>query len=71
MVRRVAIFCGLVGLALYASAGLKAEEPKSRGHVESAKPNSAGTAAASSGETKYDSGSSSASDSGSSEESEA
>ena len=69
MVRRVAIFCGLVGLALYASAGLKAEEPKSRGHVESAKPNSAGTAAASSGETKYDSGSSSASDSSSSEES--
>ena len=58
-----------LGSRFDASAGLKAEEPKSPGHVESAKPNPAGTAAAPSGETKYDSGSSSASGSGSSEES--
>jgi hypothetical protein len=69
MVRRVAIFCALVGLALYASARLQAEEPKSPSHVESAKPSAAGTAAAPSGETKYDSGSSANSGSGSSEES--
>jgi hypothetical protein len=69
MVRRVAIVCALVGLALYASARLQAEEPKSPSHAESAKPSAAGTAAAPSGETKYDSGSSANSGSGSSEES--
>ena len=69
MLRRVAIIGGLVGMTIWTSAPLNADEPKTPARSETSKPNSASAAAPAGGETKYESSSSSSGGSGSSEES--